>query len=107
MERVHLVDYPLSEYLRFEIEAAYRYTEEAGGRIYLLDRARCSLELQEKAREDFWLFDDAVVMVQEYSESGRFLRARVSEDAGTVARYQAIRREVLEMVGEGGDERNI
>ncbi|MFM1848440.1 MAG: hypothetical protein RL417_1914 [Pseudomonadota bacterium] len=107
MARVHLVDYPLSEYLRFEIEAAYRYTEEAGERIYLLDRARCSLELQEKAGEDFWLFDDAVVMVQEYSESGRFLRARVSEDRETVARYQAIRREVLEMVGEGGDERNI
>jgi hypothetical protein len=87
---VHIVDLPLSQYLEFEIKAAYRYTGEAGEEISLLDRAKLPGELRALAVEDFWLFDDRVVMVQEYSPEGQLLRARVSEDPGEVARYRGI-----------------
>jgi len=95
MSRVHVVDLPLSKYLLFEIEGAYKYTIEAGEDISMLDRATLSPELQALAAEDFWLFDDSKVMVQDYSQAGALLHSRITEDPKLLEYYRGIREEML------------
>lgn len=53
-DRVHVVDHPLPEYMRFELEA-YRENAAAGERIMLADRA-AHPDLHD-LDTDFWLFD--------------------------------------------------
>lgn len=68
--RVHVVDLPLSEYLRYEL-AAYEANAAAGEEIYLADRAASS-DLDE-LQDDFVLFDDAEVVWFRYDDNGRLL----------------------------------
>ncbi|MGH8895458.1 MAG: DUF6879 family protein [Egibacteraceae bacterium] len=68
--RVHVVDSPLTDYLRYEL-AAYRYGAAAGEDIRITDRdAHPDLD---GLREDFWLFDDQTLALMRYDDEGRFL----------------------------------
>lgn len=69
--RVHILDYPLSEYTRFELRG-YQALQAVGEEIYLVDR-RAHPEL-EGLREDFWLIDDDIVARMIYDEEGHFIR---------------------------------
>jgi len=69
--RVHIVDYPLSDYNRFVIYG-FQANAAAGEEIYLADRD-AHVEL-EPLREDFWLIDDACVVRMVYDDEGHFLR---------------------------------
>ena len=74
MQRVRLVDTPLTEYQRFQCSWGYPANVAAGEAIYILDhRPDGLLEL------DFWLFDDSLAVVLEYDDAGRFLRPAVAE----------------------------
>lgn len=94
--RVHLVDLPLSEYLGFEIECAYRFTSASGENIKLLDRATLTASESDLFKEDFWLFDDSKVMVQIYDRLGALMYSRISEDPEIVQYYQTVRDRLLE-----------
>jgi hypothetical protein len=85
MQRVRMVEHPLSDYLRFELSLFPR-SAEAGEdiRIASLDDHP---EL-EACQEDFWLFDDEVVVVLTYDERGRFLGSRIEPD---LDRYRKLR----------------
>lgn len=87
MSRVHVVSLPLSEYLRFETECAYVHTSRAGENISFLDRATIPSGYGDLFSEDFWLFDESIVMVQDYGEKGEMLRARLSTEPSVVDRY--------------------
>ena len=69
MQRVRMVESPLTEYQRFQFSWGYPENEGAGEEIYILDSEPDGL-----LRVDFWLFDDAQAVVLEYDEQGRFLR---------------------------------
>lgn len=83
--RVHVIDWPLSDYLRFEL-ALYPDGVAAGEDVYLADRS----EHPDLAAltEDFWLFDDQTAVVMQYGADGRFLGPSVPDD---VAAYRARR----------------
>lgn len=68
--RVHILDQPLTAYLRFEL---YMYFDSvaAGSEVYVADR-HDHAELVE-LHEDFWLFDDEVAIRMIYDDEGRFL----------------------------------
>ncbi|MFF1817405.1 DUF6879 family protein [Kribbella sp. NPDC058245] len=73
-ERVHVVDHPLSEYLRYEL-VGYVESQAAGEQILIADRAvDGALTL---LGEDFWLFDgdspDAYAVLMHYDEAGHFV----------------------------------
>jgi hypothetical protein len=68
--RVHILDYPLSEYSRYELDA-YRPNQAAGEEIYLADRA--SHAALRDLHEDFWLIDDEILIRMIYDDEGRFL----------------------------------
>lgn len=95
MSRVHLVNLPLSDYMKFEIECAYKYTQEAGERIYLLDSSQVPAEQASCLQEDFWLYDDERVMVQEYTPEGRLEHARLTDEPQLVSHYISVKAYVL------------
>ncbi|MGH3829781.1 MAG: DUF6879 family protein [Pseudonocardiaceae bacterium] len=75
--RVHILDQPLTSYLRFELDS---YSEGAavGNEIYVADRDSHP-ELME-LHEDFWLFDDEIAVRMIYDDEGRFLYPELVDD---------------------------
>ena len=65
--RVLLIDWPISDYKRYELEA-FRCHIPAGEDIYVADRdAHAGLEA---LAEDFWLLDERTVAVMRFDASG-------------------------------------
>jgi hypothetical protein len=86
--RVHIIDFPLSDYVRYELEG-YVESQAAGERIGIIDRAR-NPEFSE-LREDFWLFDaetdQPFAHAQLYTPDGAYKGARPVTDHAELARY--------------------
>lgn len=84
--RVHIVDRPLSDYVRYEL-AAYEENVAAGEKIWIADRSLYP-EL-EAITADFALFDLGTehprAVMFDYSESGRVLGYRIEDDLATIA----------------------
>jgi hypothetical protein len=83
MQRVRMVETPLSEYQRFQFAWGYQENTSAGEEIYILDQQPPGL-----LSVDFWLFDDELAVVLEYDDEGRFLRPVVAD---TLAPYRHAR----------------
>lgn len=83
--RVHVIDWPLSEYTRFEL-ACYPDNVAAGEEVYLVDRD--AAPALAALAEDFWLFDDEAAALMPYDHDGRPLDP---EPATDVAAYRARR----------------
>ncbi len=90
MRRVHIVDLPLSEYMKFEIECCYKDTGLAGEDIRLLDRVNLSPELLKITQEDFWFLDGSTVVVNDYDPTGALYQARITTDLKAVAYYSSV-----------------
>jgi hypothetical protein len=88
--RVHVVDAPLSDYLRYECEWSYVPNGEAGEEIRILDRSEVRLTVEHDelftTTGDFWLLNGEVVVRMNYDEQGRFIGAEIVSD--DVAVYQ-------------------
>lgn len=78
MQRVHVVQQPLSDYLRFEFEAAYVFNVRAGEDIRILDVSETvNPGLPDM---DFWMFDDAHVVHMRYKPDGTQIDRILLED---------------------------
>ncbi len=66
IQRVHVISFPLSDYIKFEMEA-YRYNMKEGEQIFTIPY-RKFLKLMPKIKKDFWLFDDKIVKINDYIE---------------------------------------
>jgi len=78
MQRVHLIQFPISSYVLFEMEA-YKKNVEVWEEIFYLPSENCSIEVN----SDFWIFDDNVVLKMFYDEDGCFLKFEEMENAGS------------------------
>ncbi|MCM4078288.1 DUF6879 family protein [Paractinoplanes hotanensis] len=78
--RVHVLDRPLSDYLRFEL-LGYQGNVLAGEDVRIADRAD-GPEALGVLRNDFWLLDDEVAVVMEYDGDGRRLSMESISDVG-------------------------
>lgn len=76
--RVHVLDRPLSDYLRFEL-LGYQGNVVAGEDVRIADRADVSETVSVLTR-DFWLLDDVVAVVMEYDGDGRRLSMEPARD---------------------------
>ncbi|MFG3223423.1 DUF6879 family protein [Kitasatospora sp. NPDC048194] len=74
LSRVHVLQSPLSDYLRYEL-AAYAGNIKAGESIGIIDTAR--QRVAGLPDHDFWLFDDAKVYRMHYTPEGQFLGAEL------------------------------
>ncbi|WP_431945529.1 DUF6879 family protein [Micromonospora marina] len=76
--RVHVLDRPLSDYLRFEL-LGYHGNLMAGEDVRIADRAVAPAELN-GLRRDFWLLDDTLAIEIEYDVDGRRLAMKPTTD---------------------------
>lgn len=97
MRRVHIVDLPLTQYMRFEIECCYQLSDVAGEEIRLLDRSIIPPGLLKSINEDYWLFDRSTIMVNDYDVSGALYQARITTDPKAVAFYAHIEEKTWEL----------
>lgn len=79
LSRVHVVELPMSDYVRFECAWAYEHTVEAGEdvRILPVHRGEWPAELP---HHDYWLFDSTQLVAMYYEEDGSFLSAEIIDD---------------------------
>lgn len=95
ISRVRILPSELTSYLRYEIEWGYSYSFEAGEEIGLLLQKKTSC-LQRFNLQDFWLFDDQILVVMDYDKEGQFLGGHQVEDDETVALHLDLRAIALE-----------
>lgn len=80
ISRVHLVESPLTDYLRYECEWGYAFNTLAGERVDILDLTEVTYE-GPRPEFDFWLFDDRIGVRMFYGEDGRYEGADRVDDA--------------------------
>ena len=82
MDRVHVVESPLSEYLTCEF-ALYELSAAAGESIRIAERSVD--ERLDAMRSDFWLFDNQVLLWLHYDGAGRLTGSAISRAERDVA----------------------
>lgn len=83
--RVHVVDRPVSDYVRYEL-AVYAENVAAGENVRIADRS-LHPEL-EAITQDFAIFDGKTVALFDYDDGGQVRGYRISDDVETVRRCQ-------------------
>lgn len=93
--RIHVVDYPLSDYMQWEIEVYRRRNVRLGGEeVYLLDRR--DIPDVDLPTGDMMMFDENRVVVGHYSPGGR-VESQDFYDAGDdISGFLSIRARLLE-----------
>ena len=90
--RVHVVDEPLSEYVRFEM-VTYRESAQADENIRITDR-RANPAL-DALQTDFWLFDAETdrpfAALMQYDADGHYMDAAVTTNRTAIAECKAAR----------------
>ena len=95
--RVHVIPKKLTDYLRFEIETGYIPQLRAGARIYLIHRETYSHLLQQDYNpNDFWLFDNSIIIELEYDKEGHFLKERAIKDEKTIKEYITLKEKLID-----------
>jgi hypothetical protein len=90
--RVHVVELPLTPYLRYEL-AAYSENLAAGEEIYIAERA-ANPGLAELT-QDFYLFDDQIVVWFRYDDHGHLLGRERGDNPADLARCREQRDRAL------------
>lgn len=80
LRRVHVIGEPLTDYLRYELEA-YRHNSAAGEDVRVVPTPLPRWPAGLPQGVDYWLFDDRQVWDMHYDDEGRFLRATRSASA--------------------------
>jgi hypothetical protein len=88
MQRVRVLSFPLTDYLRFELSCGYPANVAAGEDIRILpivgDVPPGIVD------HDYWLFDDEIVVRMEYDEAGRFVRPVAVDDQASYLRCREV-----------------
>ena len=77
--RVHVVDWPLADYTRYELWG-YQANVAAGEEVRIADRR--AAPVLDQMRRDFWLIDDEIAVWMDYDLEGRFLGAELADPVG-------------------------
>ncbi|GAA1399685.1 hypothetical protein GCM10009613_55670 [Pseudonocardia kongjuensis] len=92
--RVRLLGHPVTDYTRFQLHCYPRENIPAGEEVRILDRRRLPAGDDDWTRQDFWMFDEQIVVLQHFDDEGRFLGVSAAPDP---APYVAIRRRAVEL----------
>ncbi|MEV0345538.1 DUF6879 family protein [Nonomuraea sp. NPDC050680] len=79
LHRVHVVQEPLSDYVRFECAWAYAHTVPAGEDVRLIPVPSGEWPAG-LPRYDYWLFDSSSLVTMHYEEDGSFEAAEIVDD---------------------------
>lgn len=76
VERIRVIENPLTSYLKYEIDLGYIPSALHGQKVYFISKEKFERICQNKIRSDFWIFDDEIVFELLYDERGSFLGNR-------------------------------
>lgn len=102
--RVHILDQPLTPYLRFEL-CGYLANQAAGEEIYVVDRDTHP-DLTD-LHEDFWLYDDETAVRMVYNDEGRFLHPELIDAVEPYRQMRDISLRHAELLNDYLDRRNL
>lgn len=91
--RVKVMSARPTDYERYACEWGYAYNVEAGEEIHIWDLAEHDLPAAAEGLPDFWLVDDAV-LIMHYDDRGAFEGAERA-DASALSRYVAAQKVLL------------
>lgn len=94
--RIHIVDYPLSEYIRWEVEH-YKIVNIplVGEEVYLVDRKKINdIKLP---RGDTMIFDKEKVVSNIYNKNGVVIRAEIYENPREVKPFLKLKDRLLKL----------
>lgn len=86
LERVHVIEEPLSDYIRYEL-AAYPTNIEAGEDVRVIP-ARAGAWPADVPRHDYWLFDDADLWLMDYDEAGALRAVELVDDPAVLDEHR-------------------
>lgn len=86
LRRVHVVEEPLSDYIRYEL-AAYAPNAQAGEDVRLIPVAVGAWPAN-VPRHDYWLFDDERLWLMDYSPSGALDAVRLVDDPIAIEQHR-------------------
>lgn len=89
-QRVHVVQGPLSDYLRYECEWGYLPNVAAGENVAILDLAERPRPPELDVDYDFWLLDDRLAVRMHYDAGGQFVGADVLAET-ELPHYRSVR----------------
>lgn len=97
MTRVHIIEIPVTKYLRFEFET-YKISEEYGEKIYLADweKVKKEFNINEWKREDFLLFNQKTAIVNHFDEQNAYVYSEIFESENEVKLYLEVREFLLQ-----------
>jgi len=86
VQRVHLANEPLTDYLRYEFEWSYPPNVEAGEDIRILPAGDIPAGMINglAAQGDYWLFDSSDLWVMQYDRDGRFVYIQQVSEPNTI-----------------------
>jgi hypothetical protein len=84
--RVHVVEEPLSDYIRYELNA-YVPNVEAGEQVRLIPVQRGTWPTG-MPQHDYWLFDDKRLWLMDYNPAGAFEAARLVDDPIAIEQHR-------------------
>jgi hypothetical protein len=84
--RVHVVEEPLSDYIRYEL-AAYVPNVDAGEQVRLIPVQRGTWPA-DVPRHDYWLFDDNRLWLMDYNPAGAFEAAKLVDDPSAIEQHR-------------------
>jgi hypothetical protein len=82
MHRVHIVEEPLSDYVRFECAWAYEHTTLAGEEVRIIPVAEGTWP--DLPRDDYWLFDSSLLVSMRYDDDGVYEAAELVDDPARI-----------------------
>jgi Family of unknown function (DUF6879) len=86
LRRVHVVEEPLSDYIRFELEV-YVPNVEAGEDVRVIPVPRGAWP-NGVPRHDYWLFDDQRLWLMDYDADDAFETARLIDDPSVIDQHR-------------------
>jgi hypothetical protein len=86
LARVHVLEEPLSDYVRYELQA-YVPNVDAGEDVRVI-AVRSGDWLDNVPRHDYWLFDDERLWLMDYDAGGCFQAARRIDDPAAIDQHR-------------------
>ncbi len=98
MQRVRVVQLPLSDYVKYEMnfwKHSIRNEEEI---LFLLENEyRKAIQTLNFKPRDFWMFDDKVLIIFHYDETGDFVKEESITDEKTIKNYLGLKQKLLQL----------
>jgi hypothetical protein len=86
IQRVHIVQEPLSDYIKFELEWGYPGNHKAGEEILIIPVEKGQWP-DGLPKHDYWLLDSKQLIIMRYGPEGAFLTAELVDDDVEVKKH--------------------